>query len=60
MPRQPQVSATVSDELYAQLIDIAIRDKRPLSQSVALLLEQAVKERNRKKKNNGPAPTTEE
>ncbi len=47
-----QISATLSPSLYEEVKKIADRDRRTLSSTVELLLERAVKERNRKSKTN--------
>lgn len=44
----PQVSATVTPELVEELKKIAEKEKRTISSTVEILLERAVKERNRK------------
>lgn len=48
----PQVSATISVELLQEIKRISEKDRRTLSSAVELLLERAVKEKNRKSKNN--------
>ena len=45
-----QISATLSLSLYEKIKNIADKDRRTLSSTVELLLERAVKERNRKSK----------
>lgn len=47
-----QLCATVSEDLNSQVLEIAGKDKRTFSQTVALLLEKAIYERNRKRKKN--------
>jgi len=49
MPRNPQVSSTVSQELFDQIKALADKNKRTLSEMVCLLLQQAVKEKTRKR-----------
>ena len=44
-----QLCATVQKSLANQVAEIAVRDNRTFSQTVSLLLQQAVKERNRKR-----------
>jgi hypothetical protein len=48
--KNPQVSATIPAELREQLKGLAIRENRSISEMASLLLAQAIKERNRKKK----------
>ncbi len=50
--RNPQVSATVDPDLYQEIDEMAKKNNRTLSKMVAILLESAVKERKRKRKNN--------
>lgn len=49
--RKPQLSATVEQDIYDEVADMAEKESRSLSQMVAILLEQAVKNRLRKRKN---------
>jgi hypothetical protein len=51
MPQNPQVSTTVSPELYSDILLIAEKESRSVSSIVSILLQQAVKERKRKRKN---------
>ena len=51
MDKKVQICATVPESLGNAVAEIAIRDNRTFSQTVALLLQQSVKERNRKRKN---------
>jgi hypothetical protein len=44
-----QICATIPNELSESIFEIAKRDNRTFSQTVSLLLQQAVKERNRKR-----------
>ena len=44
----PQVSATVTPELIEELKKIAEKEKRTISSTVEILLERAIKEKNRK------------
>lgn len=46
----PQVSATISQKLLEEVKKIAEKDRRTISSAVELLLEKAIKERNRKLK----------
>lgn len=54
--KSPQVSATIDPDLYKEIADMADKNDRTISKMVAILLEQAVKERKRnrhgKAKNN--------
>lgn len=50
MSRKNQVWATISDEMYQQLVIMAENERRKLTQMAAILLENAIKERQRKKK----------
>lgn len=45
-----QLCATVSEDLNNQVLEISVKDKRTFSQTVALLLQKAINERNRKRK----------
>ena len=45
-----QVSASISEEPLQEIMKIAEREGRTLSQTVKILLERAIKERDRKKK----------
>lgn len=44
----PQVSATITEQLKQELEKIAEKERRTLSQTVGILLERAIKEKNRK------------
>lgn len=48
----PQVSATISQELLEEIKKVAVKDRRTISSAVELLLERAIKEKNRKKTKN--------
>jgi hypothetical protein len=48
--RNPQVSSTVTPDLYGQIEAIAVKEKRTISEMVSLLLERAVKEKTRPRK----------
>jgi metal-responsive CopG/Arc/MetJ family transcriptional regulator len=48
-----QIFASVTQEIVTQIEEIAQKDGRTFSQTVKILLERAIKERNRKKKDNG-------
>ncbi len=50
MTQNPQLSTTVDKETYDQVVEFAKKDSRSLSSMVNILIGQAVKERNRKKK----------
>lgn len=47
--QKPQVSASIADELYQSIKDMADREGRSISSMVAILLQAAVKERERNK-----------
>lgn len=49
-----QICATVPEELNLQVLSISEKDKRTFSQTVALLLQKAINERNRKRKKDTP------
>ena len=49
--KNPQVSATVTPELFSDIAELAVKEDRSISKMVAILLEQAVKNRLRKRKN---------
>lgn len=49
-----RVTSTLTAGLGEELKIIAAREKHTISRMAAILLEQAIKERNRKKKSNGP------
>ena len=51
MSKNTQICATVPQSMINDISEIALRDNRTFSQTVALLLQQSVKERNRKRKN---------
>lgn len=46
----PQVSATITEQLKKELERIAEKERRTVSSTVEILLEKAVKEKNRKSK----------
>ena len=46
----PQISATISEELMDEIKKVASKDRRTISSVVELLVERAIKERNRKTK----------
>lgn len=50
-PKRPQISTTVDEEVYNEIKDMAEKDRYTMSQMAAILLEQAVKNRLRKRKN---------
>ncbi len=54
MTQNPQLSTTVDKETYDQVVEFAKKDNRSLSSMVNILIGQAVKERNRKKKPTKP------
>ena len=49
--QKPQVSASIPDELHTNITELAQKEGRSISSMVAILLQAAVNERNRKKKN---------
>ena len=59
MGQLPQVSSTLDLELYGEIKDLAEKESRSISSMVAILLAQAVKERNRKKKKDGTGSNPE-
>ncbi len=50
MARKNQVWATLKEEIYDQVDKMAKSERRPVTQMVAILIENAIKERQRKKK----------
>ena len=50
MPQRPQVSATISEELHEQIVLMAEKENRSVSEMVAILLKRAIGERFRKRK----------
>lgn len=46
-----QISTSIDNSLFIQIKGMAERERRSVSSMAAVLLELAVKERNRKKKN---------
>jgi len=57
--KNPQVSTTIPAELRDQLKGLAARENRSISEMASLLLTQAIKERNRKKKSNAKEDNTQ-
>jgi hypothetical protein len=53
MGQQPQVSATIDSDLLKDIEKLAEKEKRSVSSMVYLLLQQAVKEKTRKRRNVG-------
>lgn len=51
MSNSTQICATVSNIIATEVLEIAKRDNRTFSQTVSLLLQRALHERNRKRKN---------
>jgi metal-responsive CopG/Arc/MetJ family transcriptional regulator len=47
-----QVSTSINEETLQEIEKIAERESRTLSQTVKILIEKAIKERNRKKTKN--------
>ena len=56
MTPQFRITVTLKEGLYMDIVELAFNDKRKLASMAAILLQQAVKERNRKKKSNERAP----
>mgnify|MGYP001573812840 CR=1 FL=1 len=52
MTQNPQVSATVPKEIHDQIVLLAEKESRSVSSMVSVLLTNAIKERNRKKKSS--------
>lgn len=50
MSKNIQICATVTEEINNEILDISSKSNRSFSQTVMILLQQAIKERNRKKK----------
>ena len=50
MSQRPQVSATISEELHEQIVLMAEKENRSVSEMVAILLKRAIGERFRKRK----------
>ena len=48
--QNPQVSATIAPDLHREIAELAEKENRSISSMVGLLLQQAVKERSRKRK----------
>lgn len=48
--QKPQVSASIPEELHKSIVELADKEGRSISSMVAILLQAAVNERNRKKK----------
>ncbi len=46
----PQVSATIPSALYEQIVELSKKNNRSVSEMVAILLQRALNERNRKRK----------
>lgn len=55
-----RVTATLGEELGSQLDELATKEKRTHAKMATILIEQAIRERNRKKKTNGQPPTAPE
>lgn len=51
MEQSPQISSTLTPELYGEIKEMATKEDRSISSMVSILLAQAVKERTRKRKN---------
>ena len=51
MGQSPQISSTLDMELFNEIKALADKESRSMSSMVSILLAQAIKERNRKKKN---------
>lgn len=50
MTPQFRITVTLDEGLYMDIVDLAAKDNRKIASMAAILLAQAVKERNRKKK----------
>lgn len=48
--KNPQISATIPGDLLEQIEKLAMKENRSMSEMIAILLQRAVNERNRKKK----------
>lgn len=48
--RNPQLSTTVTPQLFGQIEELAKKDSRSISEMVSLLLQYAVKEKTRPRK----------
>ena len=48
-----QIHASIEEETIQEIENISKKEGRTFSQTVKILLERAIKERNRKKKDNG-------
>lgn len=57
--KNPQLSATVDREVYHDVIALAAKENRSVSEMTAILIRNAVKERNRKKRVNAEKNNTE-
>lgn len=51
-----RTTISISDNIDADLKALAVKEKRSVSSMAAILLEAAIKERNRKKKKDATAP----
>lgn len=58
--KRTQLCATVDDEIFVEVHAMALKERRSVSEMTAILIRNAVKERNRKKKKDGPQTTTQE
>jgi metal-responsive CopG/Arc/MetJ family transcriptional regulator len=47
-----RLTTSLTDEQYAEIHEMAQRERRTMSSMLSILIAQAVKERNRKKKPN--------
>lgn len=52
MKQNPQVSATISSELFNWIYELAGKEGRTVSGMVAILLQQAMKEKTRPRRGN--------
>jgi hypothetical protein len=46
----PRITIQISEETFLQLKEFSVKDRRSLSTTADLLLQQAIKEKNRKRK----------
>lgn len=44
-----RITAAITDELWLKITEISKKDRRSFSQTVEMLLEYAIKEKNRKR-----------
>lgn len=49
MTPQFRITVTLEESLYMDIAELAVKDNRKIASMAAILLQQAIKERNRKK-----------